>query len=98
MLVGAPSVQTAMPVEGLLAMIAERLRQEYTQETLADKAGVSARALRNLEAGRGAQLTTFVQVMKALGALSALQSLLPEADISQLALIQHGGTRQRGRR
>jgi transcriptional regulator with XRE-family HTH domain len=92
-----------MPVEGLLALIGERLRlerlrQEYTQETLADKAGVSARALRNLEAGRGAQLTTFVQVMKALGAEPALQSLLPEADISPMALIERSAPRQRGRR
>ncbi len=97
------SVSTALPVDALIALIgervrAERLRQELTQATLADKAGISPRALRTLEAGGGAQLTTLVRIMKALGAESALLALLPEPTISPMAMIERKAPRQRGRR
>jgi transcriptional regulator with XRE-family HTH domain len=100
---GTPSVSTALPVDSLIALLgdrvrAERLRQDLTQATLADKASVSPRALRALEAGAGAQLTTFVRVMKALGAESALLALLPEPTISPMAMIDRKAPRQRGRR
>jgi transcriptional regulator with XRE-family HTH domain len=101
--IGAPSVSAALPVDALIALIgerirAERLRQDLTQATLADKAGISPRALRTLEAGGGAQLTTLVRTMKALGAESALLALLPEPTISPMAMIERKAPRQRGRR
>jgi transcriptional regulator with XRE-family HTH domain len=101
--VGTPSVSTALPVDALIALIgervrAERLRQDLTQATLADKAGISPRALRTLEAGGGAQLTTLVRIMKALGAEGALIALLPEPTISPMAMLERKAPRQRGRR
>lgn len=100
---GTPSVSNALPVDALTALIgervrAERLRQDLTQATLADKAGISPRALRTLEAGDGAHLTTLVRIMKALGAESALLALLPEPTISPMAMIERKAPRQRGRR
>jgi transcriptional regulator with XRE-family HTH domain len=87
----------------LLAQIGERLRaarlaQGYTQRTLADKAGISPRALRDLEAGRGAQLTTLVRTLKALGAESQLDHLLAEATVSPMALLERRKPRRRGYR
>ena len=101
--VGTPSVSTALPVDALIALIgervrAERLRQDLTQATLADKAGISPRALRTLEAGGGAQLTTLVRIMKALGAEGALIALLPEPTIGPMAMLERKSPRQRGRR
>lgn len=101
--IASPSVSTALPVDALLALIgervrAERLRQDLTQATVADKAGISPRALRTLEAGGGAQLTTLVRIMKALGAEGALLALLPEPTISPMAMIERRAPRQRGRR
>lgn len=101
--VGTPSVSTALPVDALIALIGERvrgerLRQDLTQATLADKAGISPRALRTLEAGGGAQLTTLVRIMKALGAEGALIALLPEPTISPMAMLERKAPRQRGRR
>ena len=57
----------------LAAELGERLRalrlsQAWTQATVADKAGVSLRALRDLEAGRGSTVLTLIRVLKALGA------------------------------
>lgn len=97
------SVPPPLPVEDLLDLLGarlrgERLRQALTQETVADKAGVSARALRALESGGGAQLTTFLRVMKALGAESALHRLLAEPTISPMAMLERRAPRQRGRR
>ena len=101
--VGTPSVSTALPVDALITLIgervrAERLRQDLTQATLADKAGISPRALRTLEAGGGAQLTTLIRIMKALGAEGALIALLPEPTISPMAMLERKAPRQRGRR
>jgi len=98
-----PSIPTALPVDALIVLIgerlrAERLRQNLTQARVADKAGVSPRALRTLEAGGGAQLTTFVRIMKALDAEGALLALLPEPTISPMAMIERRAPRQRGRR
>lgn len=101
--IGIPSISTALPVDALIALIgervrAERLRQDLTQATLADKAGISPRALRTLEAGGGAQLTTLVRIMKALGAEGALIALLPDPTISPMAMLERKAPRQRGRR
>jgi transcriptional regulator with XRE-family HTH domain len=100
--IGTPSVSTALAIDQLIALIGERLREErlrqnLTQETVADKAGVSVRAIRSLEAGAGAQLTTFVRALKALGAESALHALLPASEISPMAMLERRAPRRRGR-
>src|SRR3546814_17030341 len=52
-----------------------RLARDLDQLTLADKAGVSEKALRNLEAGRGSSLSTLLQVLRALDRLDWLETL-----------------------
>jgi transcriptional regulator with XRE-family HTH domain len=67
-----------------------RLRQNLDQIQTAEKAGVSEKALRNLEAGRGSNLVTLLRVLKALDALDSLDALAPAPSVSPLALLKHG--------
>lgn len=75
-----------------------RLAQDYTQASVADKAGISLRALRELEAGRGSTVLTLVRVLKALGAEQGLQTLVPRPTVRPMALLQRPRGRARGRR
>lgn len=76
-----------------------RISKNLDQVTTAEKAGISERALRNLEAGRGSSVETFIRVLKALDSLDGLRLLAPKASISPLALLRHAGAvRRRVRR
>jgi transcriptional regulator with XRE-family HTH domain len=46
-----------------------RLARNIDQRATADKAGISEKALRNLEAGRGSTVETLLRTLKALDAL-----------------------------
>lgn len=72
-----------------------RLRQGKDQAHTAIKAGVSERALRSLELGNGSSLHTFLLVLKALGALDTLDTLLPAPRVSPMAILEGTQTRQR---
>jgi len=54
-----------------------RLSKNLDQITTAEKAGISERALRNLEAGRGSTVESLLRVLKALDSLDAWNCLLP---------------------
>ncbi len=76
-----------------------RIAKNLDQVTTAEKAGISEKALRNLEAGRGSSIETLVRVLKALDSLDGLRLLAPKASVSPLALLRHSGTvRRRVRR
>ena len=72
-----------------------RLRRDLDQLQAAAKAGISEKALRNLEAGRGSTVETLLRVLKALDALSGLDTLAPPPSVSPLALLAQGGEQQR---
>jgi putative transcriptional regulator len=80
---------------------AYRLNANLAQAEVALKAGVSRRALQNLESGQGCTLPLLVRVLRAVGAIGQLEALLPAPGPSpiQLAKLQ-GRERQRasGRR
>ena len=97
-----------MPVMSLLfktpdelqTVLGERLRtlrlsRNFSQRELADKAGVSLRALHNLEAGAGSSLETFLRVLKALNAVDAIETLVPQPKISPLTLLKMGDVPRR---
>lgn len=74
-----------------------RLMRNVDQVTLAARAGVSVGALKNLESGEGANLTTFVKVLRALDRAQWLAGLAPVATINPLTLVKRGAPRQRAR-
>ena len=56
-----------------------RLNRNLDQRTTAEKAGISEKALRNLEAGRGSTVATLLRVLKALDSLHGIDLLAREA-------------------
>lgn len=89
--------------EELQAALGERLRRlrlgrNLDQRATAEKAGVSERALRNLEAGRGSTVETLVRVLKALEYLQGIEILAPEISVNPLGLLRQPKAPQRVRR
>ncbi|MGA1837916.1 helix-turn-helix transcriptional regulator [Herbiconiux sp. 11R-BC] len=64
-----------------------RLSQNLDQATVAARAGVSVRTVKNLEAGRGSSVSTLVRVVRALGRADWLGELQPEVAVSPLRML-----------
>lgn len=62
-----------------------RLDANITQQSLAERCGVSLNAVRHLERGSGATLWTFVQVCRILGKDRWILDLEPKDEISPIA-------------
>ena len=75
-----------------------RLSRNMDQLTTADKAGISEKALRNLEAGRGSTVETLLRTLKALNSLQGIEMLAPDVSVNPLALLHSGKPPQRVRR
>ncbi len=56
-----------------------RLGRNFTQAKLADVAGVSKRTIERLEKGESVQMTSFVQILRALDLVDQLDGLVPRA-------------------
>lgn len=85
----------------ILADLGERIKQRrlaggLTQRTLADKAGVSRRALIELEAGTGSSLQTLARVLKAMDLGDSLSTLVPVPRVSPMAMLRESRGRKRG--
>ena len=74
-----------------------RISKNIDQRTTAEKAGLSEKALRNLEAGRGSTIETFLRTLKALDSLDGIDLLVPEPTVSPLMLLRSAKVRQRVR-
>jgi transcriptional regulator with XRE-family HTH domain len=68
-----------------------RIDANLTQAHLAEEAGVGKRTIERLEAGRGTDLRVAVRVLRALGLMESLESLIPAAPQSPLALLRGKG-------
>jgi len=75
-----------------------RLSRNLDQKTLAERAGLSVRALRSLEAGQGSTVKTLVGVLRALGRQDWLNTIAPVATINPLTLTRDAQPRQRASR
>lgn len=75
-----------------------RLSRNLDQKTLAERAGVSVRALRSLESGQGSTIKTLVSVLRALGRQTWLDTIAPVATINPLTLTREAQPRQRASR
>ncbi len=71
---------TAKGLQALLGQRVHRLRlsRNMDQRATADKAGVSVRALGNLEAGRGSTVETLLRTLRSLDYLQGIEALAPE--------------------
>jgi transcriptional regulator with XRE-family HTH domain len=77
---------------------AHRIAQNLLQEDLAARAGMSGRALRNLERGGHASLDNFIKVAMALGLAGGLATLFELQPRSIRAMEQANEQRQRAPR
>jgi transcriptional regulator with XRE-family HTH domain len=75
-----------------------RLNRNLDQRTTAEKAGISEKALRNLETGRGSTVETLMRVLKALEYLQGIDMLAPEINVNPLDLLRQSKAPQRVRR
>jgi len=75
-----------------------RLSRNIDQRETADKAGVSEKALRNLEMGRGSTVETLLRTLKALDYTQGIELLAPEVTVNPLAMLRSAKPPQRVRR
>src|SRR5580692_8541350 len=84
------SYKTPDELQGVLGerLRALRLSRNFAQRELAEKAGISLRALHNLEAGAGSTIETFLRVLKGLNAVDTIETLVPQPKVSPLAMLK----------
>ncbi len=68
-----------------------RLSQNRNQSQVAEEAGVSRRTITRLENGEGVSLDTFIRVLRALGAVEQLRTLLPDPTVSPVERLRLQG-------
>lgn len=71
-----------------------RKQQGFTQDRLAEEAGLGVATLRRIEDGQDSQLGSWLKLLKALHMTAAIDQLLPENFNSPMSEAK----RQRGRR
>ncbi|WP_110188506.1 helix-turn-helix domain-containing protein [Pokkaliibacter plantistimulans] len=67
-----------------------RLQQRLSQDELATLSGVGIATVKRVESGDGMSLTTLIALLRALGKLHQLESLLADAGISPLQAATAG--------
>ena len=88
-----PVERSYLTVEQLEALLGEQVRRarigrDLDQATLADLAGVSVRAVSNLERGQGSSVRSLVAVLRALGRTDWLETLAPAVAVSPMQLLR----------
>ena len=69
----------------------ERLNQNLTQASLAERAGVSIALIKSVEGGSGCSLGNFIKLLRPLNKLDNLDLFLPEPGISPIELARLSG-------
>ena len=72
-----------------------RLRRNIDQRQLAEQAGVALNAVKNLENGRGATVSSLIKVLRSLGRADWLETLAPTVGISPMQMLKAKQPRQR---
>ena len=91
--------KTPLELQTLLGERMRRLRRArgLDQRATAEKAGISEKALRNLEGGHGSTVETLLRALKALDSLDGIEMLVPEPTVNPLALLPRRVRRARER-
>jgi transcriptional regulator with XRE-family HTH domain len=74
---------------------ARRLRANLSQQTLAERSGLSLNAVKNMESGRGASVFSLVSACRTLGVMDWIDSIAPESEASPLEIAKRGRMRLR---
>jgi len=84
-------------LQGVLGEQMRRLRlsKNLSQRITAERAGISEKALKNLEAGHGSSVESLLRVLRALDSLHGLELLAPRPTVNPLALLR--GVKERKR-
>ena len=72
-----------------------RLRQNINQRELAARAGIALNAVKNLEKGKGATVSSLLNVLRTLGRVEWLSSLAPAVSISPMQMLKAKPVRMR---
>ena len=75
-----------------------RLQLNLEQTTLAQRAGLSLKAVQNIENGNGSTLRSLVKIVRALGRDDWFRTIAPVASINPLAMTSQADQRQRASR
>ncbi|MGH9347276.1 MAG: helix-turn-helix domain-containing protein [Vicinamibacterales bacterium] len=75
-----------------------RLRQNLDQRHVAERAGIALNAVKNLESGNGATLSSLIQTLRVLGRIEWLATLAPAVSISPVQMLKAKAPRQRASR
>lgn len=88
---------TIEEIESILGNNVRKLRllKNISREALAERAGTSVTAIKNLESGKGATTRTLLKVVRSLGREDWLQSLAPVVTINPLHLVKDKTVRVR---
>lgn len=97
---GETSFKTPEELQTVLGSRLRRLRlsRNMDQRAVANKAGISEKALRNLESGHGSTVETLIRTLKALDSLEGIEMLAPEPSVDPLALLRNSNPPRRVRR
>jgi transcriptional regulator with XRE-family HTH domain len=69
----------------------KRLTKNLSQQALAEKAGLSRKAISETEGGGAATLPTIIRILRALDSLDDLDHFLPEPTISPIERVRMKG-------
>ena len=72
-----------------------RVEARLTQAALAREAGIAKRTVERIEAGHAAELGTLIRMLRVLGLMAGLESLVPAPSPSPIALLENRGRPRR---
>ena len=90
-------------IDHLVALLGERvrelrLREDLAQTVLAARSGISLKAVKNLENGTGATVTSLLRVLRTLGQTEWIEALGPKVTISPMQMLTRKKKRVRATR
>ena len=65
----------------------KRIQKRFTQADLAERAGISVYTLQKMEQGMSYNVSTLIQVLRALNELDQMEHFLPPVEISPLDML-----------
>ena len=75
---------------------ATRLRKNFTQAEVAERAGISVFTVSQMENGKNTSMASLIAVMRVLKLLENFENLIPEQMLSPVELLQ--ANKKRGKR